>query len=97
MSHTSGPWSTSKIGNGHKILSQSGYVLADIADALAYGGKVREKNARLMAMAPNLLASLEAICKAARMADERDQSNAAVPWDLIVAARAEIAKAKGGA
>ena len=79
--HTPGPWTFAK--GPHRIEVHT-------TPALAYAFSISdEANARLIAAAPDLLAALEALFEDKYLADP-------INADRMRAARAAIAKAKGG-
>lgn len=96
--HTPGPW---KANQPHVITGHSGVVIAKTIDSKE-GYDTKVANARLIAAAPELLAALAAITDATnnkyQFHGDKPMSVAGPAWkDCIHAARAALAKAKGGA
>ena len=103
-SHTPGPWQITDVGcaivgnNGGTIVVETGLAFwENLAAASAQSGTLANHhipevmaNARLIAAAPEMMAALEALCADKYLADP-------INADRMRAARAAIAKAKGGA
>jgi len=95
--HTPGPWTIHESAFSSSLVKELHIgtptrTAACVYDDCAAGISVRsevEANARLIAAAPELLAALEALCEDKYLADP-------INADRMRAARAAIAKAKGG-
>lgn len=89
-SHTPGPWT---VGSGHYICSEEGvdgFVIAQV-----FGGKKSKEDESLIAAAPDLLAALDTLLKAYRVAVKLRDPN--TDDTFTVQARNAIAKATGAA
>lgn len=100
LAHTPGPWNISGAGMDRLIYSDSDQAW-DLA-IVRCGGNDRqtEANARLIAAAPDLLAALEALLRNGMGGVTCDPAATYCPeysGEVLIAARAAIAKAKGGA
>lgn len=60
MTHTPGPWRYQWYASAYRIFTKSGRVICTISPASSYK-KAHENNARLIALAPDMLAALKAI------------------------------------
>lgn len=102
VGHTPGPWTFedthAEMGARFKVLAPDDEFV-NVVPALVF----TKENARLIAAAPELLAALDSVCDTGRLLldymdgprnPENQERNLA---DAISAARAAIAKAKGGA
>ena len=88
--HTPGPWTTQINHCNHAVVSPDGFDIALVSAS----GFDSESNARLIAAAPELLAALECILKRYESAGVQCYPEARRE---VIAARAAIAKATGGA
>ncbi len=87
--HTPGPWTVVDHGKGSQwIENDLGAAIAQLPDWLPEVGNPRDANARLMAAAPDLLASLKIFVL---------NKGCGRPCPYCDAARAAIAKAEGSA
>lgn len=86
--HTPGPWTATGHDGGMCVVVESKW--GSVAKALPVGCEVQEAaNARLIAAAPELLEALEEIA-------EQLELEGPSCSDILAAARAAIAKARGG-
>ena len=96
--HAPGPCTRSReIDNSPDVhvLAEDGALIATVSAMISFNPLTRDSdemkaNARLIAAAPDLLAALEALCEGKYLSDP-------INADRMRAARAAIAKAKGGA
>jgi hypothetical protein len=80
--HTPGPWAVEELKHRYRLRCS-----IEATDGSLVGESYEEKNAHLIAAAPELLEALEALVL--------DESKEYIPTRLWNAARAAIAKAKG--
>ena len=85
--HTPGPWHTSPNIKSHSVCDQYGTTVAVVGNAFGVSHERRLADARLIAAAPDLLASLKALVVIAG-------TNGVDPWAMRHAQSA-IAKAEG--
>jgi len=87
--HTPGPWRVEEYGNGGAVVIGEARAREVIAVSLT------ERNANLIAAAPDLLAACEAFVEAEHAAILDGQRAFSMYIDAIDAAKAAIAKARG--
>lgn len=90
--HTPGPWEVRPSSNPHNGSAWRDIVSTGTEFSPAYVGEALDRDARLIAAAPDLLAALEYITRSAESGHYIERSG-----PEVTAARAAIAKARGEA
>lgn len=96
-SHTPGPWTLNRVAysDASAVFVMSGKSTVCEVYPRPQGAESREANARLIAAAPTMLAALEVIAAWTPSASPNEPGGMSI-MDAIDAARAAIARAKGG-
>ena len=89
--HTPGPWQA--MGFGSMVIGPDHYVVCRTQLPPNKDHDQQAANGRLIAVAPELLAALEALIGGAEFSACQDANNPGL-WDLCIKARAAIAKAR---